>query len=87
MTSPQPQPIDDIAGVQAAPWDDSAPRAVQVVSRHRAIDLMPLLCRCSAENVKNDGAFTSARLIQINTRRWGLHEQESHGADMALCTR
>ena len=45
MSSPQPQPIDDIAGVRAAPWDDSAPRAVQVVSRHGAIDLMPLLCR------------------------------------------
>ena len=45
MTSPQPQPIDDIAGTRAAPWDDSAPRAVQVVFRHGAIDLMPLLCR------------------------------------------
>ena len=30
MSSPQPQPIDDIAGVRAVPWDDSAPRAVQV---------------------------------------------------------
>ena len=45
VSSPQPQPIDDIAGVRAAPWDDSAPRAVQVVFRHGAIDLMPLLCR------------------------------------------
>ena len=45
VSSPQPQPIDDVAGVRAAPWDDSAPHAVQVVSRHRAIDLMPLLCR------------------------------------------
>ena len=44
MTSPQPQPIDDIAGMRAVPWDDSAPRAVQVVFRHGAIDLMPLLC-------------------------------------------
>ena len=34
VTSPQPQPIDDIAGMRAAPWDDSPPRAVQVVSRH-----------------------------------------------------
>ena len=45
VSSPQPQPIDDIAGVRAAPWDDSPPRAVQVVSRHGALDLMPLLCR------------------------------------------
>ena len=45
MSSSQPQPIDGIAGVRPAPWDDSAPRVVQVVSRHRAIDLMPLLCR------------------------------------------
>ena len=45
VSSPQPQPIDDIAGMRAAPWDDSPPRAVQVVSRHRAIDLVPLLCR------------------------------------------
>ena len=43
VRSPQPQPIDDIAGVRAAPWVDSAPRAVQVISRHRAIDLIPLL--------------------------------------------
>ena len=41
VTSPQPQPIDDIAGMRAAPWGDSPPRAVHVVSRHRAIDLMP----------------------------------------------
>jgi hypothetical protein len=30
-SSPQPQPIDDIAGMagmRAAPWDDSPPRAV-----------------------------------------------------------
>ena len=45
VSSPQPQPIDGIAGAQAAPWVDSAPRAVQVVFRHGAIDLMPLLCR------------------------------------------
>ena len=55
VSSPQPQPIDDVAGVRAAPWDDSAPRAVQVISRHRAIDLIPLLCSCSAEIVRNDG--------------------------------
>ena len=45
VSSPQPQPNDGIAGVRAVPWDDSAPRAVQVVSRHRTIGLMPLLCR------------------------------------------
>ena len=42
--SPQPQPIDDIASMQTVPLDDSGPCAVQVVSRDRAIDLMPLLC-------------------------------------------
>ena len=45
VSSPQPQPIDGIAGVRAAPWDDSAPRAVQVVFRRGALVLMPLLCR------------------------------------------
>jgi hypothetical protein len=45
VTSPQPQPIDDIAGMRAVPWDHLPPRAVQVVFRHGAIDLMPLLCR------------------------------------------
>jgi hypothetical protein len=44
VSSPQPQPIDDIASMRAVPWDDSGPRAVQVVCRHGAIDLMPLLC-------------------------------------------
>ena len=43
VSSPQPQPIDDIAGMRAVPWVDSPPRAVQVVFRHGAIDLMPLL--------------------------------------------
>ena len=28
VSSSQPQPIDGIAGAQAAPWVDSAPRAV-----------------------------------------------------------
>ena len=45
VSSPQPQPIDYIAGVRAVPWDNSAPRAVQVVFRHGALDLMPRLCR------------------------------------------
>ena len=45
VSSPQPQPIDDIAGMRAAPWDESPPCDVQVVSRHRAIDPMPLLYR------------------------------------------
>ena len=43
VSSPQPQPIDDLAGMQAVPWDGSPPRAVQVVSRHGAIGLMPLI--------------------------------------------
>jgi hypothetical protein len=45
VSLPQPQPIDGIPGAQVALWVDSAPRAVQVVFRHGAIDLMPLLCR------------------------------------------
>ena len=60
MSSPQPQPIDDIAGVRAVPWDDSPPRAVQVVFRHRAIDLMPLLCRKRQERRCNPPVLTSA---------------------------
>ena len=59
MTSPQPQPIDDIAGMRAVPWDDSAPRAVQVVFRHDALDLMPLL---HAEIVRNDGATPRSQI-------------------------
>ena len=27
VSSPQPQPIDDIAGMRGAPWDDLPPRA------------------------------------------------------------
>ena len=77
VSLPQPQPIDDIAGMQAAPWDDSAPRAVQVVFRHGALDLMPLLCQSRQERRCNPPF--SPRLIQIRTRRWGLHERQSHG--------
>ena len=84
VSSPQPQPIDDIAGVQAAPWVDSAPRAVQVVSRHGAIDLMSLLCRNRQERRCNPPF--SPRLIQIRTRRWGLHERQSNGAQMVITT-
>ena len=80
VSSPQPQPIDGIAGMRAAPWDDSTPHAVQVVSKHRVIDLMPLLCRNRQERRCNPPF--SPRLIQINTRRWRLHERQSHGADM-----
>ena len=85
VSPPQPQPIDDIAGIRAAPWDDSPPRAVQVVSRHRAIDLMPLFCRNRHEQRCN--LPFSPRLIQINIRRWGLHERQSHGVDMLASTR
>ena len=66
VTSP---PIDDIAGMRAAPWDDSAPRAVQVVSRHRAIDLMPLLCRNRQER-RCTPPF-SELATQVVFRRWG----------------
>jgi hypothetical protein len=85
VSSPQPQPIDDIAGVRAAPWDNSAPRAVQVVFRRGVLDLMPLLCRNRQERRCNPPF--SPRLIQITTRRWGLHERQSHGADMLAITR
>jgi hypothetical protein len=62
VSSPQPQPIDGIAGAQAAPWVDSAPRAVQVVFKHGAIDLMLLLCRNRQERGCNSPF--SPRLIQ-----------------------
>ena len=86
-SSPQPQPIDDIAGVRAVPWDDSPPRAVQVVCKHGAIDLMPLLCACRKRQERRCNPPFSPRLIQIRTRRWGLHERQSHGADMLASTR
>ena len=85
VISPQPQPIDDIAGVRAAPWDNSAPRAVQVVFRRGVLDLVPLLCR-NRQKRRCNPPF-SPRLIQINTRRWELHELQSHGADMLASTR
>ena len=64
VTSPQPQPIDDVAGVRAAPWDDSVPRAVQVVSRHRAIDLMPLLYRTRQERRCNPPFSTRMSMLK-----------------------
>ena len=39
-SSPQPEPIDDTAGVRAAPPGREAPCAVQVRSRYGARDLM-----------------------------------------------
>ena len=84
VSSPQPQPIDDIAGMRAAPWDDSPPRAVQVVSRHRAIDLMPLLCRNRQERRCNPPF--SELTAQVVSRRWGLHKRQSHGAQMVITT-
>ena len=85
VSSPQPQPIDDIAGMRAAPWDDSPPRVVKVASRHRAIVLMPLLCR-NRQKRRCNPPF-SPRLIQITTRRLGLHERQSQGAGMLASTR
>jgi hypothetical protein len=66
VTSPQPQPMDDIAGtsMRAVPWDDSPPRAVQVVSRHRAIDLMPLLCRNRQERRCNPPFSTRKSMLK-----------------------
>ena len=66
VNSPQPQPIDGIAGAQAAPWVDSAPRAMQVVFRHDAIDMTLPLCRNRQERGCNPPF--SRRLIQITTR-------------------
>jgi hypothetical protein len=65
VSSPQPQPIDGIAGAQAALWDDSAPRAVQVVFRHGAIDLMPLLCRNRQERRCNPPFSTRMSMDSI----------------------
>jgi hypothetical protein len=62
--SPQPQPIDDIAGVRAAPWDNSAPRAVQVVFRRDALDLMPLLCRNRQERRCNPPFSTRKSMLK-----------------------
>jgi hypothetical protein len=70
VTSPQPQPIDDIAGMRAVPWDHLPPRAVQVVFRHGAIDLMPLLCRNRQERRCNPPF--SELTTQVVSRRWGL---------------
>jgi hypothetical protein len=84
VSSPQPQPIDDIAGMRTAPWDDSPPRAVQAVPRHRAIDLMPLLCRNRQERRCNPPF--SELTTQVVSHRWGLHERQSHGAQMVIIT-
>ena len=40
VSSPRPEPIDDTAGVRAAPPGREAPCAVQVRSRYGARDLM-----------------------------------------------
>ena len=64
VSSTQPQPIDDNADVRAAPWDDSLPRAVQVVSRHRAIDLMPLLYRTRQERRRNPLFSTRVTMLK-----------------------
>ena len=80
---PQPQPIDDIAGMRAAPWDDSPPRAVQVVSRHRAIDLMPLLCRNRQERRcnppfpdQNAQRYRQRCGVRFTPKRW--YQQDDH---------
>ena len=86
VSSPQPQPIDDIAGMRAAPWDDSPPRAVQVVSRHRAIDLMPLLCRNRQERRCNPPF--SPQLTQRYSSSMGIaraaESQRRHGNSTPL---
>ena len=64
VSSPQPQPIGDVAGVRAAPWDDSAPRAVKVVFRHGAIDLMPLLYRKRQERRCNPPFSTRMSMLK-----------------------
>ena len=77
VSSPQPQPIDDIAGMRAAPWDNSPPRAVQVVSRHGALDLVPLLCRNRQErrcnppfSDQNAQMYRQRGGVQLTTKRW-----------------
>ena len=83
VSSPQPQPIDDIAGMRAAPWDDSPPRAVQVVFRHRALDLMPLLCRNRQERRcnppfpnQNAQRYRQRRGVRFTPKRW--YQQDDH---------
>ena len=77
VSSPQPQPIDDIAGMRAAPWDDSPPRAVQVVSRHGALDLVPLLCRNRQErrcnppfSDQNAQRYRQRGGVRFTPKRW-----------------
>ena len=83
VSSPQPQPIDYIAGVRAVPWDNSAPRAVQVVCRHGALDLMPLLCRNRQERRcnppfpdQNAQRYRQRRGVRITPKRW--YQQDDH---------
>ena len=96
VSSPQPQPIDDIAGMRATPWDDSPPRAVQVVSRHRAIDLMPLLCRNRQErrcnppfSDQNAQRYRQRGGVRFTPKRWyqqDVHRmtETSYGAEWAI---
>ena len=83
VSSLQPQPIDDIAGMRAAPWDDSPPRAVQVVCKHRDIDLMPLLCRNHQErrcnppfSDQNAQRYRQRRGVRFTPKRW--YQQDDH---------
>jgi hypothetical protein len=72
VSSPQPQPLDGIASAQATPWVpwvDSAPRAVQVVFRHCAIDLMLLLCQNRQERGCNPPFLTSAHSNHYSSMR------------------
>ena len=63
VSSPEPQPIDDIAGMRATQWDDSPPRAVQVVFRHGATDLM--LHAALPKPSRNDGTRGATSRSQI----------------------
>ena len=92
VSSPEPQPIDDMAGMRAVPWDDSPPRAVQVVFRHGAIDLMPLLCRnrqerrCNPPFSDQDAQSNrQQRGVQFAPKRW--HHQDENRATKTFTER
>ena len=83
VSSRQPQPIDDIVGMRAVPWDDSPPRDVQVASRHRVIDLMPLLCqsrqkrRCNPQfSDQNAQRYRQRGGVRFTPKQW--YQQNVH---------
>ena len=83
--------------MRAIPWDDSPPRAVQVVFRHGAIVLMagsvmPLLCRnrperrCNPPFSHQDAQSNrQQRGVRFAPKRW--HQQDEHRATQTFTER